>query len=253
MLGRRAARLAVLRELRIAGPAGSGERGIVTLTSTAERLLGELLPSFCASCGERLPAPGEVCACGTCPPLTRAEAAARLEQPGMAAMLEARRLRGEALEAQDHVSALLLQADMIEHIDRLQQARDAAAAPIAGVRAEVARLGKDLKRAQGREREAAARAEDARGNFAAAALAEESARRMFAPAAERTDALVKMNAAASVLEGDQGALQGAAAVRLQAENDLAAARSGSPAWRRACRPRSTPGTTPAGRGAALSH
>lgn len=198
----------------------------MTLTATAERLLGELLPSFCASCGEVLPAPGEVCAsCGTCPPITRAEAAARLEQPGVATMLEARRLRGEAREAQDHVSALLLQADMLEHIDQLEQARDAAAAPIAGVRAEVARLARDLKRDQGREREAAGRVEDARGNFTAAANAEEAARRTHAPAGVRTDALVKMNAAASVLEGDQGALQGAAAVRVQAENDLAAARA----------------------------
>ena len=144
---------------------------------------------------------------------------------GVAAMLEARRLRGEAREAQDHVSALLLQADMIEHIDHLEQARTPPRPRSRGYGPKAARLAKDLKRAQGREREAAGRAEDARSNFTGAAQAEEAARRTHAPAAERTDALVKMNAAASVLEGDQGALQGAAAVRVQADNDLAAARA----------------------------
>jgi hypothetical protein len=78
---------------------------------------------------------------------------------------------------------------------------------------------------QGREREAAQREADARANFGAAANTEEAARRTGADAATRTEALVKMNAAASVLQGDQGALQGAAAVRQQAADALTAARA----------------------------
>lgn len=195
------------------------------MTETAERLLDTLLPGFCADCGEPLPAPGGLCgACGAVPPITRSEAAARLGQPGALATLEAARLRREARQLQEQVSALLLQADMTEHADRLTQARDEAAAPISAARSEVARAGKELKRAQGREDEAAQRVEDSRENFRGAALAEEAARRTFAPAAERTAALVKMNAAGSVLQGDQGALQGAAVVRQQAADAVGAAR-----------------------------
>lgn len=198
----------------------------MTVTATAEQLLDSLLDSFCAECGEALPEPGLPCgSCGAVPPVTRQEAAARLEVPGAIVMLEAARLRGEARQAQDQVSALLAQADMIEHADRLAQARDQAADRIPPVRAEVARLGRELKKAQGREREAEQCTEDARGNFMAAAKAEEAARRCGADAAARTDALVKMNAAASVLQADQGALQGASAVRRQAEDALAAART----------------------------
>ena len=86
------------------------------------------------------------------------------------------------------------------------------------------RLGRELRKARDREREAAGREQDAAANFRDAANKEEAARRCGAGAAARTDAIVRMNAAGAVLEADRAALQGATAVREDAERQLAAAR-----------------------------
>jgi hypothetical protein len=196
------------------------------VTVTVEELLGELLPRFCEACGEGLPAPGEQCGtCGTLPQVTRAEAEQRLAQPGAVAAVRAAQLRQEVQRERERLRGLLRQADLTEHVARLEAARGEVAARLPAARELAARAKHESKRAHGREREAARRAEDSRVNFKRCADAEEAARRTGAGAAIRTEALMRMNAAAPVLEADQAAHRGATSERERAEQALTAARA----------------------------
>ena len=191
---------------------------------TATQLLDRLLPRFCGTCGLELPEPGTTCAgCGTLPQVTREEAAERLALPGAITALAAAECRERARRRQDEASADLLEADRVEHMARLQDACDKASGAVLPATAEAVRLAGDLETAQAAEREAIARAEDARANYRAAADADEAARRTRAPASERTETGMRLASAAKVLAGDQAAEAAAVAAREQAERALKAA------------------------------
>lgn len=194
------------------------------MTPTAEELLDSLLQRFCTECGEDLPGAGQPCpACGALPQVTREEAAERLARPGAVAMVAATRLRAEVRRRQEQNSQDLRRADLLEHTARLEAACDEAAGKLPPLRAEAARHAGELETAQAREREAMAAEADSRANYTKAAKAEERARRTKKDAATRTEALMRLNAAAPVLEADQAALRAATAERERVEAALAAA------------------------------
>jgi hypothetical protein len=70
------------------------------------------------------------------------------------------------------------------------------------------------------EREAEDRSRASQANLRRVTRAEEKARRDMASAAVRTEALMRIQAAASVVQGDQAAAEGATAVRKGAEQAL---------------------------------
>jgi hypothetical protein len=194
------------------------------VTVTVDQLLGALLGKFCEACGEALPAPGEQCAaCGALPQITRAEATERLAQPGAAAAVQAAQLRQEAQQEWERLRGLLRQADMLEHTAGLEAKHDEVASRLPAARKEAHRAEREARRAHGREREAAGRAEDSRVNFTRCADAEEAARRTGASAAVRTDALMRVNAAAPVLEADQATHRAATTERERADQALTTA------------------------------
>jgi hypothetical protein len=196
----------------------------VTAATVAQDLLEDLLDRHCTACGEALPQPGQPCACGAVPRVTRAEAEERLAKPGAVAVIRAARIRMDVRKRQQQDAAALREADMIEHVSRLEMARDEAAAKLPGPKAEAARLARGLDKARARERDAAAQEDDARANHKRTADAYEAARRTRADAAARTAALTLANTSATVLQADESAHQAAISVREQAEAVLAAAR-----------------------------
>lgn len=191
---------------------------------TTEQAADLLLAKMCAGCGTELPAPGLPCtACGKVPAVTRPELAEALAGPGKLAAVEARRLRGEADELGERRSALLAEADRVEHVAVLEHRRTLAEQALGTAQEAEQRAAAALSAAHQAAEDAAADVARYREARDQAANAEEAARRMREGPDAEIGAQARLDAARKVLERYEQALDGAAGAKENARQALDAA------------------------------
>ena len=94
---------------------------------TMDEALDSLGAKFCGECAAKLPVAGGQCpACGALPAVTRTELADALAEPGALAKAEAAERRAEAERLRDEMMAKLREADRVQHVSALRNARDRA-------------------------------------------------------------------------------------------------------------------------------
>ena len=156
-------------------------------------------PKFCTSCGQELPEAG-----GMCPACPHVDAQRRAVMASYFGQMQALR----DIDTAEHAAELRVRADMA-------RAEHAQAAESSAVLEEA------VKTALAAERKAADRARASVQYHQKTVTAEHRARRDRVSPEARTEALMRMRAAADVARGDQAAAEGARAARASAEHRLA--------------------------------
>ena len=197
-------------------PARHDRRCVLMLTM--DDALDSLGAKFCGQCAAKLPVAGDQCpTCGALPAVTRNELAEALAEPGALAKAEADELRAEAERLRDEMMAKLREADRVEHVSSLRNARDRAQDALEDAHERQRQADSALREAQKAEEAAAAPMREAYDLHRKAEQDEEAARRLGKGPAAEMEALGRLNAAATVLARYQAPLHEATAAKETAQ------------------------------------
>jgi hypothetical protein len=161
----------------------------------ARDLAAVATPLFCPDCGQKLPAPG-----GMCPSCPQFDA-------------ERRAIMADYRHQLDRLRAV----DVAENAQLLRESATRARRAVRPVQEATAPLRKAVRDAIDAERAAADRCRVAEDYLRKVTRAEQKARRGQAGPAARTEALLRVRAAADVARGDKAAAEGAKAAREAAD------------------------------------
>ena len=185
---------------------------------TMDEALDSLGAKFCTSCAAKLPVAGGQCAeCGAIPALTRAELADALAEPGALAQAEAAERRAEAEHLRDQMMAKLREADRVEHVSRLRNARDRAQAALEDAHDRQRQAEAAVREAEKAEAAAAAPMREAYELHRKAAQDEEAARRFGKGVDSRDGCSLQAGCRQPVLERYRAPLQEANAAKETAQ------------------------------------
>ena len=185
---------------------------------TMDEALDSLGAKYCGQCAGKLPVAGGQCpACGALPAVTRTELADALAEPGALAKAEAAERRAEAERLRDEMMAKLREADRVEHVSALRNARDRAQDALEDAHDRQRQADSALREAEKAEAAAAAPMREAYDLHRQAEQDEEAARRLGKGPAAEMETLGRLNAATAVLARYQAPLQEATAAKETAQ------------------------------------